>query len=284
MFHTVIIPSAKRPQILHETVTSLMQQQTPADQILITVADQSYVLSETTALPTVKLVLAGSGLCRQINDAIPYIDLNSTLVSILDDDVELATDYFTYARAFGQEHPEISAFSGYLVRNGDVERLEGRSLLQAFTGKPDQSFVTRTVYGCNINTRPDILRTVKFDQRLPLYGWLCDADFSSRCQSFGKTVSYNACRLVHLMTPSGRISGTRMGFAQIMNPYYLHCKGIISLQEVLQSHWLPATRNNLIKSLLTDSKIDRLGRLKGNLIAFSMILRGQVKPELLETL
>jgi GT2 family glycosyltransferase len=208
MFHTVIIPSAKRPQMLHETVTSLLQQETPADQILITVADSSYVLPETVALPNVKLVLAHPGLCHQINDAIPHIDTCTNLVSILDDDVELAPDYFTHARTFSKEHPEIAVFNGFLVRNGNVERTEGRSLLLAFSDEPDHSFdPIPTVYGCNINTRPDILRTIKFDQRLPLYGWLCDADFGFRSQRFGICVSYNACRLVHLMTHSGRISG-----------------------------------------------------------------------------
>ncbi|MBH8576310.1 glycosyltransferase [Nostocaceae cyanobacterium CENA369] len=285
MFHTVIIPSAKRPQILHETIASMLQQQTPADQILITVADKSYVLPETLAFPKVQIVLARPGLCQQVNDAIPYIDSCATFVSILDDDVELAPDYFTHARIFSEEHPEVAAFSGFLVRNGNVERSEGRSLLLSFTDEPDRSFeIQSTVYGCNINTRPEVLRTVKFDERLPLYGWLCDADFGFRCRKFGICVSYNACRLVHLMTSSGRISGTRMGFAQIMNPYYLYRKGVIPFWEVLQSHWLIATRNNLIKLFFLDQKIDRQGRLKGNIIAFFMILRGQIEPEFMEKL
>jgi hypothetical protein len=135
-----------------------------------------------------------------------------------------------------------------------------------------------------MNIRRQVFDHISFDERLPLYGWLEDADFAARSQHLGKQGTYDACRTVHLLEQKMRLSGVRFGYSQIMNPYYLWRKGSVPLKEVLLNHWLKGIGSNTLGLIRRDVAIDRLGRLHGDFLALWFILHGRIEPEYIEKL
>jgi hypothetical protein len=88
---------------------------------------------------------------------------------------------------------------------------------------------------------------------------------------------------VHLGVKRGRVSGVRFGYSQIANPLYLVRKGTGT------GRWAAnlIVRNvvaNAALSLRPEPHIDRLGRLKGNLIAAGHLMRGRCDPEFIARL
>ena len=76
-----------------------------------------------------------------------------------------------------------------------------------------------------MSIRTSAIGALRFDERLPLYGWQEDIDFTSQLRASGRVVGLNTLNGVHLATKSGRISGMKFGYSQIANPVYLVRKG-----------------------------------------------------------
>lgn len=72
--------------------------------------------------------------------------------------------------------------------------------------------------------RAEAAATVRFDEKLPLYGWLEDADFAAWVPGvLGRT---NAFYGVHCGVKHGRdANARRFGYSQVSNPAYLWRKG-----------------------------------------------------------
>jgi hypothetical protein len=82
---------------------------------------------------------------------------------------------------------------------------------------------------------------------------------------------------VHLGVKTGRTSGVRLGYSQIVNPIYLSKKGTMSWQHARKQ----ISKNvaaNLARSIYPEPWIDRHGRLKGNLLAFMDLVLGKASP------
>jgi hypothetical protein len=82
---------------------------------------------------------------------------------------------------------------------------------------------------------------------------------------------------VHLGVKSGRTSGKRLGYSQVVNPLYLARKGTFP--------WAPAVRlvirnllANTIRSMAPEPYVDRRGRLLGNLVGLRELLSGKAHP------
>jgi hypothetical protein len=115
---------------------------------------------------------------------------------------------------------------------------------------------------------------------LPAYGWLEDLDFGAQLP--GRKVLTNAFAGVHLGTRSGReTNGERLGYSQIVNPYYLYHKGSISLAHALIRVFKNSSAN-AVKSLRPEPWIDRSARLRGNLIGVGDVLSGKADPGRIE--
>ena len=76
-------------------------------------------------------------------------------------------------------------------------------------------------------------RSVRFDENLPLYGWLEDVDFSHQLSRTGKIVDVSAVAGVHLGIKMGRTPGKKFGYSQIVNPIYLIQKGSMKKRHAL---------------------------------------------------
>ena len=119
---------------------------------------------------------------------------------------------------------------------------------------------------------------VRFDERLALYGWLEDKDFSRTAKKSGRLVQCGALIGVHLGLKQGRVSGRKFGYSQIVNPWYLCRKGTLSMQEAW-SNTLKALATNGIRTIRPESFIDRRGRFQGNVLAVRHLLSGICRPE-----
>lgn len=282
MKHAVVIASTRRPAILAATLQAIADQTTPADEIVLSLAERADAPED---LPDgVRVVIGPRGLTRQRNAGLDALSPEIELVTFFDDDAEPAVDYLEKARRFAEQRPEVVLFDGEVVVDGavtgEVSRERAREILAAHvttetvTGQPE-------AYGCNMTVRATVAHAVRFDERLPLYGWLEDRDFAVRCGRHGAVVLYGGCAIVHLGTSSGRISGHRLGFSQIVNPHYLWRKDVLTPSQLLH-FWFLALAGNGHGLLRRDPVIDRGGRLRGNLRGFAAVVRGLGPEAVLE--
>jgi GT2 family glycosyltransferase len=281
--HAVIIASANRPEMLGETLASLQRQSVLPALVILSVTRPEDVPPDAEA-DGIEVVIGRRGSSLQRNDALDRLPQGIEIVSFLDDDIELDPGYLASIHGFLTEHPEIVIVDGAVLSDGGVTRCEAIRIV-AQAPPPAPGFVnSRNAYGCNMTVRRSVAETVRFDERLKLYAWLEDADFTHRCLEHGACARYFAARLVHMRTSVGRVSGKQFGFAQLTNSYYLKKKGHMSAIALLRTHWFPALSANLWGSLSGDRQVDRVGQLKGNLIALSRLARGVCEPEYVERL
>jgi len=282
---TVVICSVNRPTILHATVVGLIKQTVQPDSILLSLCDESSVVSETKAVPGVRCIFGAKGLTVQRNTAIPLVPTPYTLY--LDDDVELAPDYIEQMERVFSEDPAISAAMGRVVADGarggqGIEREVAIQAVLESTGIPACPLAKiKEFYGCNMFVRTDVLRAEMFDERLPLYGWLEDRDFLWRCMKHGKIVRNQGALVAHLGTRTGRTSDIRYGYSKIANPWYLWKKSVItSLPEVVVRYWIKTTFANSVRAIFQkpSRRADYRKRLAGNFMAYRDLLLSRIDP------
>jgi len=281
---TVIICSLGRSAVLHETVLGLLKQTVQPASIILSLGEEHSALPETEALPRVRRILGAPGSSIQRNAAIHFVRTRYTL--FLDDDVELATDYVDRMERLFAADPTIVGASGGVAADGApsgvaIERRAAVEAIREYTGSRD-TVPFKDVYGCNMFVRSDILEVERFDERLPLYGWLEDLDFSLRLKKHGRIVRHRGALVAHLAARSGRTSDLRYGYTKIANPWYLWQKQVLSsLPEVIVRYWAKTTLANLLRALSPNGShgVNYRKRLAGNLMAYRDLLQGRIHPE-----
>jgi GT2 family glycosyltransferase len=291
----VVIASKGRPSILAETVRSLGNQTMPIDDVFLAVTSSDDIEDDYATRPEVTVLYCRPGLTRQRNAAIDATIDQFEYVVFLDDDMHLHPDYIAAAVRFLDDQPTIVAFSGLLLRNGDITRLEADRVVRSATiDANDYRPMFRcqgsywTMHGCNMVVRSSVLRYEKFDENLPLYGFAEDYDISLRVSQYGRVGRFRGCLAVHLQTPSGRISEARLGYAMLANNWYFlrkkltHCPTLwigylwfairLGLFEPIRNAWAATVRH----------VPGRSGRLYGNLLALRDILIGNCSPQRVE--
>jgi glycosyltransferase involved in cell wall biosynthesis len=278
------IATRGRCTILAETIAFLAAQKRQPDQILVAYAEPADIGDAPGQFPHVTFVQAPLGLTRQRN-AILTLALDSDLLLFIDDDFYLDPEYLTIAERFFEENSDVVASTGRVladdVKGPGLTVAQAKSIIAASSGAQCEQQITPIffAYGCNMCLRLAPIRknNLRFDETLPLYGWYEDWDFSRQLAVFGAVVHIsNACG-VHLSTKVGRITGVRMGYAQVANPIYLARKGTFPWSHVFKFIVGPCLKN-LVRSLAPEAHIDRLGRFCGNLAAFRDLLTGTLSP------
>jgi glycosyltransferase involved in cell wall biosynthesis len=272
--------------ILHTTVEGLLKQTILPDSIVLSLCDEGSVLRETEALPGVHCVFGPPGSSIQRNTAIPLA--RTPYVLFLDDDVELAPDYIEQMERIFGEDKSIAASGGGVIadgaRNGnEIEREAAiREILEYRGSRACVGVAFADLCGFNMFVRNNVLRTERFDERLPLYGWLEDRDFLHRCAKHGKIVRHQGAWIVHLATRSGRTSDVRLGYTKIANPWYMWRKSVItSLPELIVRYWMKTTLANIIRAIMPKQpqSPDYKKRLKGNLLAYRDLVLFRIDPQ-----
>jgi glycosyltransferase involved in cell wall biosynthesis len=278
------IATRGRAAILNETLSELLRQRRAADEIIVAYAEDVDVDDAPQKFPVVRFLHSPLGLTRQRN-AILDACLDSDIVMFIDDDFYLDTEYLGIIERLFVEHSEVAAATGSLVANGingpGISGEEAKSLLRRINAVGQNYEITETfnTYGCNMSFRLAPIREheIRFDELLALYGWAEDVDFSRQLARYGLIVKVSSAYGVHLGSKVGRTSGLRFGYSQIANPIYMARKGTLSWRLALISMTCLSGKN-ILKSLWPEPYVDRLGRVRGNLVAFADLLRGELCP------
>jgi len=286
----VVIPTYGRKQLLSRLLSHLEHQSRLPDIVVISAPDSTHIGS--TSWPRFKAVciFGKQGLSSQRNQALERVLPDYDIVVFFDDDFVPASDYLLRVEEAFETHPDWSVLTGHVVSDGvcgpGLSFEEGLKALHEDSSKPmrqPMQIQEFGAYGCNMALRLAHVGDLRFDERLPLYGWLEDVDFTSQFRRHGRVIRLNTLRGVHLGFKAGRVSGVRFGYSQIINPVYLIQKGTVPLARGLRL----MTRNvlaNIARSLWPEPYVDRRGRLKGNLLGAYHLVRRKVEPEHILTL
>ncbi len=208
------------------------------------------------------------------------------IVLFIDDDFMMAAGYIASTLQVMQVNPDVVVTTGHVIADGakgpGLDATRGRDFLLSDRDASDATVMVdvHNGYGCNMAVRMSTVRDTKirFDEHLPLYGWYEDIDFTRRLGRNGRMVLVRAARGVHLGTKSGRTSGRRLGYSQVVNPIYLARKGSYDWSRALKS----IGRNllaNCARSLYPEPYVDRYGRLGGNIRGLFEVMIGTADPE-----
>lgn len=280
-----------RAETLAQTLVAQVSEQTrPADMVLVSATAPADVEGIDPAAFGAALFMdaapSTTGQRNRLIDAAAGCDI----VVFFDDDFIPEPGYLAAVERALAADPAIVVATGVVLADGakgpGLSPAEGRALLAAAAdcaaGGTQPAF---NAYGCNmvINLARLGPAGVRFDERLPLYAWYEDIDYSRRAMAFGRVVRITDARGVHLGVKRGRTSGFRLGYSQVMNPIYLWRKGSYPASHMLRSVGRHAFIN-AIRALWPEPHVDRAGRMRGNALAFADLLRGRIDPERVKSL
>lgn len=286
------IATIGRPTILAQTLEDLKRQRRAPDTVVVAYSRPADVAEARCKHASVQFVKAETGLTRQRNailDATGDVDI----LTFLDDDFYLDSAYLQVIECLFSRQPEVGVATGLVVADGingpglvyeEAKKILHASRdLQSSPGDAEcmasQCVPVYNAYGCNMTVRLDMVRAhhLRFDERLPLYGWYEDVDFSRQLARFGSVVQCKAALGVHLGAKSGRTSGVRLGYSQVANPIYLAQKGTFRRTHALHSISVRFLKN-LVLSISPEPYVDRRGRLRGNLIGLRDLISRKLEP------
>jgi GT2 family glycosyltransferase len=281
------IATAGRRAMLAQTLAQIGRQARLPDQVIICPStDADCDESGLSALPyDCQLVRGPRGLSAQRNAIVAAAATCDVLV-FFDDDFYPASDYLEKLEQLFNAEPDIVGATGHVLVDGaishGVTHAEALAILAAHqppAGDSAKRWDVYNLYGCNMALRMALVQAhkLRFDERLPLYGWLEDVDLSRQIARYGRLIKTRALAGVHLAIKNGRSSGLRIGYSQIANPWYLMWKGTLAPKRALRQ----VSRNlaaNAYRAIHPEPWIDRRGRLQGNALATLHLLTGRLDP------
>lgn len=286
MIINVGIATKGRPSILRETLRVLQSQTRLPERVVVCPTEDSDLPEDLDSILGYRVdVVDGSlGTCSQRNRIIEA-SKEADILLFVDDDFFLTVDYLAKLEEIFSQHPSIVATTGHVLADGicgpGLTPAQGRAaLVSASKSEAGEAKSTYGTYGCNMAFRLQTIldNGLRFDQRLPLYGWQEDVDFSRQLAPFGDIILHTGLRGVHLGYKSGRTSGEIFGYSQIANPIYLMRKGTLS-HPFATKLMLRNIIMNTFKFAFPEPYIDRRGRFRGNVHALWHLLRGKLNPE-----
>jgi glycosyltransferase involved in cell wall biosynthesis len=281
----LIVATYRRAALVGQLLNSIQNQSRLPDEVVVAAVESSD-LPEIPALRfPVKVLFGQAGSCRQRNNGIDYLSGRVDIVVFLDDDFWMSSSYLEELERLFDSDGSIVGSTGKIVADGATSAgfsvAEAEAMLRGHQAQlhrkhPRVADVPDT-YGCNMAFRMSCIGAIRFDERLPLYGWQEDVDFSAQIRKTGRLVRSDRTWGVHLGTKMGKTSGLRFGYSQIINPLYVYRKGNMSLAAA-GSLILRNVIANSIKSVFPEPYIDRRGRLRGNLTGLAHVLQGRLDP------
>lgn len=281
----VIVPTLGRRETVGRLLTHLEAQHRLPDEVILSAPDMEQIGDCGSEKFPVVAVLGRRGSCAQRNHALEHCLGRFDFITFFDDDFLPADDYLQRVVQTFEACPDYAVIMGHVVRDGardaGLSFDEGlRILREAEFARPSVPEIVDHpgAYGCNMTICANLIGDLRFDERLPLYGWQEDIDFTSQLRRYGRIVGVSTIIGVHLGLKAGRVSGVRFGYSQVVNPAYLVSKGTMPVRFAL-SLVLGNIASNMVRSLKPEPYVDRRGRLRGNLLAAAHLLRGRLEPE-----
>lgn len=282
------IPTIGRASVLSETLIELARQNRRADSVIVCGAKPADVDGAAEAYPGTVVLLSEPGLPRQRN-AVLEAAVEADIVVFFDDDFFPDPNYLAAIEHYMTHNPQIVVATGLVLADGiggpGLSPDEGRSVLARYAAPAGaRSSDVRPAfsgYGCNMAVHLAPMRShgIRFDERLPLYGWQEDVDLSRRLAEYGQVVQIDAACGVHLGVKSGRGSGVRLGYSQVANPLYISGKRHGYPLRRAITHIASNMAMNTVRAIWPEPYVDRRGRLQGNLLALFDLTVGRMAPE-----
>lgn len=282
----VIIATKGRPQEVSNLLETLTLQTVVPDLIVVSACDSSDIAQANVTASNVEVLFGPPGLPAQRNRALAAVRGKYDIVIFFDDDFIPSRYWIEQMQMLLAAQPDVACVTGAVLKDGvmtgGLEWSDGQSIVdkadlsKRLTINNYRMKDRHSPYGCNMAFRANSIENLSFDERLVLYGWLEDQDFSFRVGA--RMIWTDAIWGVHLGTARGRTSGLRFGYAQVVNPWYLMKKGTMTPFDACRNI-LRALAANAPGSLLPSSHVDRWGRLKGNVIGIKDIMSRRWAPE-----
>jgi GT2 family glycosyltransferase len=281
----VIIASVGRPVELARWGEHCRRQTVTPSEIIFSTAQESDLPAGFDD-PDVRVLRGPKGACHQRNLGLASLTSEPDLVAFFDDDyVPSRTCLEGMVQVF-ERYPDLAGASGRLLADGintaGITFDVAREMVDAFDAsgedRPLNLHPIIGTYGCNMAFRHSMIQGLRFDERLPLYAWQEDIDFSRRLLKRGRVCRTDAFVGVHQGVKGGRTGGQRLGYSQIANPLYLIGKGTMPVHKAL-ALMVRNVASNPAKALRPEAWVDRRGRVAGNWIAVRDLVTGKLKPE-----
>jgi hypothetical protein len=278
----VLLATKGRPEAAAQLIRVLQEQSVTPSIVVVSATDASDIAAQVPTDLNVEYIFGPAGLTAQRNRALDRVRTCADVVIFFDDDFAPAGNWVEQCALLFASESTIAGANGIVLRDGaktlPISWEEAQEAIAA--QRPKRPLLSDIVdlYGCNMAFRVSAIDGLLFDERLVLYGWLEDKEFSRKAAKKGRLVECNSLVGVHLGLQAGRVSGKKYGYSQIVNAWYLYKKGALSRDEV-SFHLLKALIVNSAKALRPERHIDRRGRLRGNLIGIGHLLSGVCRPE-----
>ncbi len=279
----IIVATRGRPATASATVRHLLATQTLRPKTVIVscidVADAGNLIGH----PEVTVVTGPGGLTTQRNTALLNIPEECEIVAFFDDDFLADANWLAAAARAFRDDNQIAGFTGRVLADGaggpGIGFEEALRLVEAAPTSDWTWIEPYSPYGCNMAFRAEAIGETRFDERLVLYGWLEDRDFAAAlAKRGGRFVKCAEAFGVHMGVKSGRVSGDRFGYSQVINPIYMLRKGTMT-GPMVANHIFCNMAMNFSRAVWPEPFIDRWGRARGNLIAIKDLLCGRLQPE-----
>lgn len=282
----VVVASLGRPDTLAELVHALRQQSQPPEQIILSVTSEADLPPRSVIGVDITVLIGPRGSCAQRNLGIAHVNEDCDILLFCDDDYVPSRYMAERVRAFFAANADVAGASGRLLADGihgpGISASLAECIVSAYDGGPAPELAPRKdrygLYGCNMAFRREAIGPIRFDERLPLYGWQEDIDFSAQIARHGRIVSTHAFAGVHRGVKAGRSSGVRVGYSQVVNPVYLSRKGTMRKKYATRII-LRNVAANLCRIVRPEPWVDRWGRVRGNWIGLADLARGRITPE-----
>jgi GT2 family glycosyltransferase len=277
-----------RPETLSQTYQAIGRQTVPPASVIVSCVKESDA-GTLKGRDEVRVVVGAKGSCRQRNLGLTVIPATTDVIVFFDDDFVPHPRWIETVLSVFETRPDVGAVTGHLladdIKGPGLSAEEAFRRVEAAPTDPTSWMVEPySPYGCNMAFRRSMIEGIHFDERLVLYGWLEDRDFGASIAKRGAgTVKVGTALGVHMGIKRGRTSGVQLGYSQVVNPVYLNRKGTMRAGLVVR-HIFGNVASNLVRALRPEPFIDRVGRLRGNLMGFLDLARGRITPEKAATL
>jgi glycosyltransferase involved in cell wall biosynthesis len=246
---SLIIPTKNREKELQHALQSVFAQTRLPDELII-IDDGNLNLGGLYTLVDQRIPLKYfkkdvPGLVKSRNKGVEMAD--GDIISFIDDDVELAPNYFEIIeRIFEADiEKQVGGLGAYIetpqegVARGTKNLLEKFFFIRGKRGsvlpsmhntfvekRPKGAIRVDWLPGCNLNFRREVFHTSGFDTFFTEYGYGEDLEFSYRIHTQGHyTLGITGqTSLKHFHTPTSRIAEKKLGYMMIANRRYMFKK------------------------------------------------------------
>jgi GT2 family glycosyltransferase len=285
----VIIATRGRPQEVSNLLNTLALQTHLPDVIVVSACDRNDIEESIVGAKNVEVLFGPPGLPAQRNRALSLVRGKYDIIMFFDDDFIPSRFWIEHLQSLFATQSDLVCVTGHVLIDGITVGALEWSNGQAVVNSADSSRKMLALkdcnmrddplpYGCNMAFRAKSIEHLTFDERLVQYGWLEDRDFAFRVGTEGRMIWTDALWGVHLGIKRGRDSGRRIGYSQVVNPWYLMIKGSIRPSDACRLIFR-GLAGNAMPRFAKSSHIDRWGRLQGNVIGIKDIMVGRWGPE-----